>query len=88
MHKHHLFLQHLGTKKMNENPYMAVVAISVEIVLMRKGGPQYQLALARLERDYGCKVFDCFDHPQYLKSVLQDVYGKDYSDLIEKIEIE
>jgi hypothetical protein len=55
---------------------------------MRKGGPQYQLALARLERDYGCKIFDCFDHPQYLKSVLQDVYGKDYSDLIEKIEIE
>lgn len=88
MHKHHLFLQHLGTKKMNENPYKAVVAISVEIVLMRKGGPQYQLALARLERDYGCKIFDCFDHPQYLKSVLQDVYGKDYSDLIEKIEIE
>ena len=88
MDKRHLFLPHAKATKMSENPYKAVVAISVEVVLMRKGGPQYQLAVARLERDYECKIFDCFDHPEYLKSVLQDVYGKDYSDLVEKIEME
>lgn len=65
-----------------------MVAISVEVVLMRNGGPQYQLVLARLERDYECKIFDCFEHPEYLKATLQDVYGKDYQNIVEKIELE
>jgi hypothetical protein len=55
---------------------------------MRNGGPQYQLVLARLERDHECKIFDCFERPQYLKATLQDVYGKDYQSIIEKIELE
>jgi hypothetical protein len=71
-----------------DNPYKPVVTISVEVVLMRKGGPQYQLVLARLERDYECKIFDCFEHPQHLRAVLKDVYGDDYPDIIEKIELE
>jgi hypothetical protein len=71
-----------------ENPYKPVVTISVEVVLMRRGGPQYQLVLARLERDYSCSVFDCFEHPDYLKAVLHDVYGKDHHDVVEKIELE
>ncbi|MGQ0771724.1 MAG: hypothetical protein ACT4NT_03005 [Nitrososphaerota archaeon] len=73
---------------MSDNPYKAMVAISVEVVLMRNGGPQYQLVLARLERDHECKIFDCFEHPEYLKSTLQDVYGKDYQSIVEKIELE
>jgi len=68
--------------------YKAMVAISVEVVLMRKGGPQYQLVLARLERDYNCKIFDCFYHPEYLRAVLTDVYGKEYQRIVESLEAE
>lgn len=64
------------------NSNKSIVVLSVEVVLMRKGGPQYHLALARLERDYGCKIFDCFEHPDYLKAVLQDVYGTDYKAIV------
>ncbi|MFN3654803.1 MAG: hypothetical protein ACK4TO_05700 [Candidatus Nitrosotenuis sp.] len=70
------------------NPHKPVVAISVEIVLMRKGGPQYQLVLARLEKYYDCKIFDCFEHPDYLKSVLREVYGDEYEKIVEQIEWE
>jgi hypothetical protein len=70
------------------NPHKAVIAISVEIVLMRKGGPQYQLVLARLEKYYNCKIFDCFEHPDYLKSVLHEVYGNEYEKIVEQIEWE
>lgn len=70
------------------NSYKPVVAISVEIVLMRKGGPQYQLVLARLEKYYNCKIFDCFEHPDYLKMVLREVYGDEYKKIIEQIEWE
>ncbi|HWP78359.1 MAG: hypothetical protein AB1299_02755 [Thermoproteota archaeon] len=72
----------------DHNPHKPVVAISVEIVLMRKGGPQYQLVLARLEKYYDCKIFDCFEHPDYLKYVLREVYGDEYEKIIEQIEWE
>lgn len=73
---------------MSDNNYKAMVAISVEVVLMRKGGPQYQLVLARLERDHDAKIFDCFEHPEYLRDVLIDVYGKEYEDVVSRIESE
>ncbi|RJQ23083.1 hypothetical protein C4565_11005 [Candidatus Parcubacteria bacterium] len=70
----------------DQNSNKSMVVLSVEVVLMRKGGPQYHLVLARLERDYGCKIYDCFEHPEYLKSVLQDVYGSDYKTVVDSLE--
>jgi hypothetical protein len=69
----------------DQNSNKSLVVLSVEVVLMRKGGPQYHLVLARLERDYGCKIFDCFEHPDYLKAVLQDVYGSDYQTIVDSL---
>lgn len=66
----------------------AAVVLSVEVVLMRKGGPQYQLVLAKLEARYGCGIFDCFERPEYLKSVLMEVYGKEYDTIIANLEVE
>lgn len=68
--------------------YKAMAAMSVEIVLMRRGGPEYQLVLARLEGSYDCKIFDCYDHPDYLRDVLIGVYGKDYPEIVKGIEAE
>ncbi len=72
----------------DQNSNKSIVVLSVEVVLMRKGGPQYHQVLSRLERDYGCKVFDCFEHPEYLKTVLHDVYGPDYDSIIDNLEVE
>ncbi|HEX9846171.1 MAG TPA: hypothetical protein VGA92_06870 [Candidatus Nitrosotenuis sp.] len=72
----------------DQNSNKSVVVLSVEVVLMRKGGPQYHQVLARLERDYECKIFDCFEHPEYLKAVLQDVYGEDYKTIVDNLEVE
>jgi hypothetical protein len=71
-----------------DSNHKSMVILSVEVVLMRSGGPQYQLVLASLERDYDCKIFDCFEHPEYLKAVLQDVYGNDSKAILDNIEIE
>ena len=72
----------------DQNSNKSVVVLSVEVVLMRKSGPQYHQVLARLERDYECKIFDCFEHPEYLKAVLQDVYGEDYKTIVDNLEVE
>lgn len=73
---------------MRDNDYRAMVALSVEIVLMRRGGPEYQLVVARLENDYDFKIFDCYDHPDYLRTVLKDVYGDEYQGIVDAIEVE
>ncbi|HEY8109353.1 MAG TPA: hypothetical protein VIG05_00605 [Candidatus Nitrosotenuis sp.] len=73
---------------MQNNNLKALVAISIEVVLMRTNGPQYFLALSRLERDYECKIADCFEHPEYLKNVLKDVYENSYDRILDDLESE
>jgi hypothetical protein len=71
---------------MHDNNFKALVAISIEVVLMRTSGPQYFSVLARLERDYECKIADCFEHPEYLKNVLKNVYGDSYGKILDDLE--
>ncbi|MBI5377643.1 MAG: hypothetical protein HZA82_03370 [Thaumarchaeota archaeon] len=73
---------------MQDNNLKALVAISIEVVLMRANGPQYFSVLARLERDYNCKITDCFEHPEYLKNVLKDVYENSYGKILDDLENE
>lgn len=73
---------------MQDNDLKTLVAISVEVVLMRIDGPQYFLVPTKLERDYDCKIIDCFEHPEYLKNVLKDVYENSYDKVLEDLETE
>jgi predicted alpha/beta-fold hydrolase len=41
--------------------------------------------LAKLGALYDCKIMDCYDHPEYLKAVLEDVYKEDYRSVILQI---
>lgn len=75
-------------RSVNTDDSRAALVLSIEIVLMRRGGPQYQQVLARLERDYECKIFDCYEHPEYLKAVLQDVYSNDYQTVVDDLIVE
>ena len=60
----------------------------VEIVLMRKGNTNYNLVMAKLRSLYDCELIDCFDHPEYLKTVLKEVYKGDYNSILDGIRSE
>jgi hypothetical protein len=64
------------------NKSRASLALSIEIVLMRKGISQYHQILAKLENYYECKILDCFEHPEYLKVVISEVHPNDYQNII------
>lgn len=81
-------IQLQSSQSVSSNDSRAALVLSIEIVLMRKGGPQYHQVLARLERDYECKIFDCYEHPEFLKSVLQEVYPNDYQKIIDDLIVE
>jgi AraC-like DNA-binding protein len=55
---------------------------------MRRGNVHYNLVLAKLDSLYGCKIRDCYDNPEYLKTVLKQVYKKNYNSVINEIRLE
>lgn len=57
----------------------------IEIVLMRQGNVKYNLVLAKLQSLYKAWIFECVDHPEYLKAILKEVYVNDYYAVIEEI---
>ena len=70
---------------MDPEPYKIALISYVELVLMRSGDVNYHRVLAKLGSLFDCKIMDCYDHPEYLKTVLKDVYQKDYSSVISQI---
>lgn len=73
---------------MSNNDSRAALVLSIEIVLMRRGGPQYHQILAKLENYYDCKIFDCYEHPEYLGTVIKEVYPNDYQKIIQDFKTE
>lgn len=67
------------------NVHKALVALAIETVLFDIGKPAYNEVLGRLIKDYNCYFPDCYDHPEYLKNILQDIYGNQASTIIGRI---
>jgi isoprenylcysteine carboxyl methyltransferase (ICMT) family protein YpbQ len=63
-------------------------ATCIEIVLMRTGNTTYNLIIAKLQSLYKSWIFECIDHPEYLKTVLKEVYVNNYYTVIEEIRSE
>jgi hypothetical protein len=63
----------------------ALVALAVERTLIDIGKPAFDEVTSRLFRDYHCYIPDCYEHPEYLKKVLKDIYGNSYLTIVESI---
>ncbi len=68
------------------NVKKALVAVIVEGVLNSLSKGEYEEIICRLEDDYRCYITDVFEHPEYLKRVLEDIYGNAYKPILLKIE--
>jgi hypothetical protein len=70
------------------DPHQIALISCIEVVLMRRGNINYNLVLAKLNSLYDCTISDCYDHPEYLKTVLKKVYKEDYIYIIKEIRLE
>jgi len=59
----------------------------IELVLMRRSNTLYNLVVARLDSHYNCTIMDCYEHPEYLRTILKDVYKDDYHSIIDEIRL-
>ena len=70
-----------GIVSINRN----LVHISIEKALLNLGAPELEKVQVRLKNDYNCTIKDCYDHPEYLKRILYDLFGFCYKDIIDSI---
>ncbi len=67
---------------------IAAIMACIEIVIMKRGNTNYHLVLAKLDSLYNCTIMDCYENPKYLRTVLKEVYKKDYNSVIKDIKLE
>lgn len=63
----------------------ALVAFAIEKALLDMGEPVFQKVTKVLKDDYNCYVPDCYEHPEYLKRILSDLYGNAHTAIINSI---
>ena len=54
----------------------ALVVLAIEKTLLEVGRPTYDEVLGKLHEDYHCYLSDCYENPEYLSSVLKELYGQ------------
>ena len=64
----------MGTINMPPNKVLVVYAI--ERTLLEMGEATLDEVKELLSKNYHCGISDCYEHPERLKSVLDDIFGK------------
>jgi hypothetical protein len=62
-----------------------MAALAINKSLKAIGWSVYEEVCNRLKQYYKCSVSDCFDHPQYLRRVLDELYGDGSQGIITSI---
>ena len=63
----------------------ALFTIAVEDALNEMGTPTLEMVTIKLFKEFKCSIPDCLEHPEYLKNVLNQVFG--YADIAVKAKI-
>ncbi len=62
-----------------------LVYIAIEETLMKISRYDYERVVTRLKTKYNCYIPDCYLHPEYLKDILEGLYGKSSGQIINQI---
>ena len=63
----------------------ALVVLAIEKSLLEVGKPTYEEVLGKSAKEYHCYLPDCFENPEYLSTVLKELYGQSSLAIIESI---
>ena len=64
----------------------ALVTVAIEGTLLKTGGiPLLDEVNSRLYKKFNSSVAECYEHPEYLKEVLQEVFGDAHHEITKTI---
>ncbi|MGI0027321.1 MAG: hypothetical protein ACREAD_05715, partial [Nitrosopumilaceae archaeon] len=66
----------------------AMVSLAVEKVLLGIGKPVYEKVIKQLSNDYNCYLPECYEHPEYLNTVLKKIFGNAHVTIVDSIKNE
>ncbi|HWY33334.1 MAG TPA: hypothetical protein VNX68_01730 [Nitrosopumilaceae archaeon] len=64
----------------------ALTTIVIGKTLLDIGKPVYDKVASRLYEKYHCYIPDCFEKPEYLKEVLEELYGASHKVIVYSIQ--
>jgi len=74
--------EHIRSYDMNKT----LIELAVEKALLKMGYPELELVKSRLKDNYDCNISNCLEHPEYIKTVLYDLFGHCYYDIVDSIQ--
>ena len=64
----------------------ALVTLATQKALVDIGKPTYDKVVEMLYSKYHCYLSDCYEHPEYLKQILEELFGSSHKVIIYAIQ--
>jgi len=62
-----------------------IVILAMKNTFLELGLEEFDKIVLLLQKDHNCTLEDCFDNPEALKQVLQDLLGDAYNDVMSSL---
>jgi len=62
-----------------------IVVLAMKNTFLELGLEEYDKIILMLQKDHNCTLEDCYDSPEALKQVLQDLFGDAYNDVMNSL---
>ena len=62
-----------------------IVTLAMKNTFLELGLEEYDKIVLMLQKDHNCSLEDCYDHPEALKQVLEDLLGDSYNDVMSSL---
>lgn len=63
----------------------ALVTLAIEKSLLDIGKPTYDEVVENLKKRYNRYIPDCYEHPEYLREILKELYGNTHKTIVKSI---
>ena len=68
-----------------ENMQKTMITLALKNTLLELGHDELDKVISILKKDYNLTLDDCYDNPEDLKHVLQDLFGESYGDILQSL---
>ncbi|MDH3677788.1 MAG: response regulator [Nitrosopumilus sp.] len=62
-----------------------VITLAMKNTFLELGLDEFDKITLLLQKDHNCTIEDCYDNPEALKQVLQDLLGRSYNDILSSL---
>ncbi len=68
-----------------ENMQKTMITLALKNTLLELGHDELDKVITMLQKDYNLTLDDCYDNPDDLKRILQDLFGESYADILHSL---